>query len=144
MYYVVKYPNSLQSLNDGYNILLFYNDDWNYWVNVLNKERASSYNINIFVYLVYKQLDDKSMLKNQWLCMNNGLQLDCAQNHGWIIKKTDKSPFPKDLSEKICQKLSLNYNVIPNDEKRLLYIQIDTKYDLIEEGVKIIKAICDI
>lgn len=144
MYYVVKYPNSLQSLNDGYNILLFYNDDWNYWVNVLNKERASSYNINIFVYLVYKQSDDKSMLKNQWLCMNNGLQLDCAQNHGWIIKKTDKSPFPKDLSEKIYQKLSLNYNVIPNDEKRLLYIQIDTKYDLIEEGVKIIKAICDI
>ena len=51
-YYIAKYPDSLQAMHDGHNII-FFEAGWdNYWIDVINKDRMSSYHINLFRYLV--------------------------------------------------------------------------------------------
>lgn len=49
----------------------------------------SSYHINLFRYLVYKYYPLTKDF-NQWLELKNGLTLDCAEQHGWCIKYSDK------------------------------------------------------
>lgn len=144
MYYVLKYEDSLQALNQGYNILRFANGEWgNYWIDILNKERASSYNINLFRYLVYKHLHDKSIVKNQWLEMENGLTLDCATHHGWIISYRQESTQDdiKKYQTEIERVLGTDYNITLNENKRLFYIPIELNKDLILEGVYIVEHI---
>lgn len=143
-YYVLKYNDSLQALDYGYNILCFINDEWNnYWINILNKERASSLQINLFEYLVFKHLNDKSIVSNQYLGMKNGLSVSCAENHGWVIFYPENTP-PENVerySTQISNLLGVNYKIRCNIDKHLFYIPIDLNQDLIEEGCYIIEQI---
>ena len=141
-YYIVKYPNSLQALDMGYNILTFYDEEWDYSIHILNKTNQNSYHINLFVYLLYKQLEEKNIVKNQWLSMRNGLQLYCGNSHDWIVKKDDETPISQELCEKVSQKLDSKYTPILCGNE--IQIPIDTKEDLIEEGIKILKMITEI
>lgn len=144
MYYVLKYEDSLQALNQGYNILRFANGEWvNYWINILNKERASSYNINLFRYLVYKHLHDRNIVKNQWLEMENGLTVDCAIHHGWIINYKQRASYEdiKKYQTEITRVLGADYSITINEDKHLFYIPIGLNKDLIQEGVYIVEHI---
>ena len=144
MYYVLKYEDSLQALNQGYNILRFANGEWGYyWIDILNKERANSYNINLFRYLVYKHLHDKSIVKNKWLEMENGLTLDCATHHGWIISYRQESTQEdiKKYQAEITGVLGADYSITLNEDKHLFHIPVELNKDLIEEGVYIVEHI---
>ena len=131
-YYIVKYPDSLQAMHYGYNII-FFEAGWdNYWIDVINKERMSSQHINLFRYLVYKHSQYPKNF-NQWLELNNGLTLDCAEQHGWCIKYSDE------VKAELVEEQFKGYPLEPNREEKLFFIPVDLKEDLIEAGIGILK-----
>jgi hypothetical protein len=144
LYYVLKYDDSLQALGNGSNILNFTNNAWENCgeIYVLNKTNLNSYHINLLTYLVYKHLDDKSIVNNQWLVMKNGLALEC-DNKGWKIV------FEKDTSEESFKKWGIiifkeliGYTIVEN--KNDFLIKIDLIKDLVEEGIKIVSKLSSI
>lgn len=142
LYYVLKYPNSLQALNEGWGVLRFKNDSWdNFQVEVLNKKTARSYGINIYQYLVYKELDNKSTVKNQWLEMQNGLSLECGSEHDWHIKYSEDWVEHLDvINEAIgCKALEKE-----TEDGKCLSVKIPQEQDLIMEGVKLIECLCEL
>ena len=136
-YYIAKYPDSLQAMHDGHNII-FFEAGWdNYWINVINKDRMSSYHINLFRYLVYKYYPLTKDF-NQWLELNNGLTLDCAEQHGWCIKYSDK------VKTKFVNEQFKGNPLKPTREEKLFFIPVDLKEDLIEAGIGILEKMTQI
>ena len=136
-YYIAKYPDSLQAMHDGHNII-FFEAGWdNYWIDVINKDRMSSYHINLFRYLVYKYYPLTKDF-NQWLELKNGLTLDCAEQHGWCIKYSDK------VKTEFVEEQFKGYPLKPNREEKLFFIPVDLKEDLIEAGIGILEKMTQI
>lgn len=131
-YYIVKYPDSLQALNEGQNIVYF-EEGWdNYRIDVINKARMNSFHINLFKYLVYKHYPHSKDFK-QWLKLPNGLTLDCAGQHGWCILYKDEK-----MAEGIKEQFKA-YLPEHNAGEKLFLIPVDIQKDLIEEGISILE-----
>lgn len=75
--------------------------------------------------------------------MENGLTLDCATHHGWIISYRQESTQDdiKKYQTEIERVLGTDYNITLNENKRLFYIPIELNKDLILEGVYIVEHI---
>ena len=142
LYYVLKYPNSLQALNEGWGILHFQHDTWDdFQVEVLNKSTLRSYRINIYQYLVYKYLPNQSTVKNRWLEMKNGLSLECGSEHDWHIKCSENWTERLDVIKEAIGREALEKEA--GDEK-YLSVKIPQEQDLIEEGVKLVECLCEL
>ena len=97
----------------------------------------SSYHINLFRYLVYKYYPLTKDF-NQWLELKNGLTLDCAEQHGWCIKYSDK------VKTEFVEERFKGYPLKPNREEKLFFIPVDLKEDLIEAGIGILEKMTQI
>lgn len=136
-YYIVKYRDSLQALNWGHN-LVYFTAGWdNYWIDVIDKDRMSSYHINLFRYLVYKHYPHTKDF-NKWLELKNGLTLDCAEQHGWCIKYTD------DTKTEPVKEQFKGYPLRQDPENKLFFIPVGLKEDLIEAGTDILEKMTQI
>lgn len=142
LYYVLKYPNSLQALNEGWGVLCFRNDPWDdFQVEVLNKKTSGSYGINIYQYMVYKALPDKNVVKKQWLEMANGLSLECGSEHDWHIKYSENWAERLDVIKEAIGREALEKEA---EDKKYLSVKIPQEQDLIEEGVKLAECLCEL
>lgn len=164
LYYILKYPNSLQAMEVGYNILHIeggWNDWKQYQIDILNKFTAKSYKINLFEYLVRKEINknnikDIEFKDHHQLILTNNLRLNCKKEHGWVVSITINSITKDKLKNYIgeVQKTLEEWNPVEewnpeqleidnkdSSEKRIFSISIEKNKDLIEEGIKIIETL---
>ena len=124
-------------MHDGYNII-FFEAGWdNYWIDIISKERMRSQHINLFRYLVYKNhphtKDCKPLPES-----NNGLTLDCAEQHGWCIKYDDE------VKAELVKEQFKGHPLEQNRKEKQFFIPVDLKKDLIEAGKGILKKMLQI
>jgi hypothetical protein len=141
IYYFVKYQEMTQPANDGRNLFRWWND-WN--VRLLNKERLSGYNVNPYLWTLYK-LCKSAFSSNGYtlgyydssLIFTNGLHLSVANEDSstWIVK------VPQNLKVSLdnLSKKYRNANQL-EDAVDYFYKYEDTE-DFIEEGIKLVKEI---
>ncbi len=139
LYYVLKYPNSLQALYEGWGVLRFQNDWNNFQIEILGKKTSNSYGNNIYQYLVYKCLNEQD--KSKWQEMKNELSLECGSEHDWHIKYSGNWTEHLDVIKETIGREALEKEA--GDEK-YLSVKIPQEQDLIEEGVKLVECLCEL
>ncbi len=135
-YYFIKYQNTYLAVNDGYNVMTFWGGWSDYRIEVLNKERLSSYHVNPFCTAVNYYLESK--YQNFGRCTSgdahsgfwfkNGLFLTTGIQHAWIV------------TTKNNEKLHINIeteSLIWDEDKKFYIYTVDLKDDLIEKGVEL-------
>ena len=138
-YYFVKHQNAFRAIGDGYNVITFWGSWKDYRIEVLNKERLSSYHINPFLNAVSYKLD-KNERKDYLKCnigddyssivLKNGITITCGSNHAWFVK-----------SDKLS--LHIEYLIWNEDKKQYTYT-VDLSDDLIEKGVELFYKLEDL
>jgi hypothetical protein len=152
-YYILKYPSSLQSLYHGYNICCFNGEKWNnYDILILNEQRANSYKINLFRYLIYKNFPKKELV-NEWMEFNKdkGWMLDVRQDHALCLRclkcnEEHMNEVMDQLKKESYKEVEVreqqeDYNADREYIDKYIYVGIDPKDNLIEEGVKIAEIV---
>ena len=133
-YYFIKYDKTLLAMNDGYNIVTFWGSWSDYRIEVLNKERLSSYHVNPFLSAVIYKLGFPEM-KEYLQCsiggafslidLKNGISITCNKTHDWYVMSDNKN-------------LNLIIdNLTWNEVEKCFIYHVDIKDDLIEKGVEL-------
>ena len=144
-YYFIKYPNTLHAMHEGYNVVTLRGGWSDYRIEVLKKERFSSYHLNPFLAHVRDNLDIPERVPgsddflqcgigNAYSQINlpNGIKITCDSKHAWYIKH-----------EKGNIGLTDDNFKWDDNENRYIY-SVDLKDDLIEKGIELINKLIKI
>ena len=134
-------------MNQWYNVVCFWGNWDDYRIEVLNKERLSSYHVNPYSTAVYCQLDEKIQLKILGRCNKGdncnglnfkiGLSLVTTNKHEWSVVSFNENIQLEKLTSKF-EKFKWD-----SQNKKFLF-SVPLEKDLVEEGVKIAEYISGI
>lgn len=140
-YYFIKYDKTLLAMNDGYNIVTFWGSWSDYRIEVLNKERLSSYHVNPFLSAVIYKLSFPERKKYlqcsigdafSLIDLKNGISITCNKTHDWYV-----------MSDKKNLNLIIDNLLWDDSQKKYIY-PVDIKDDLIEKGVELFYKLKDL